>query len=90
MSAAKSDRRSPRARLKVVHRHRIAGREQGPRESELVFTHDGAVAILEWIDMGGVRTPVFTCPLDRDKLHRESERTYSYEDVTQDPRDADL
>ena len=90
MGAANSERRRARGGLKVVHRHRIAGREPGPRESELVFTHEGAVAILEWIDMGGVRTPVFTCPLNRDKLHRESERTYSYEDVTQDPRDADL
>lgn len=90
MDAANTERRRPRAKLRVIHRHRADGREEGPRESELVFTHGGAVAILEWIDMGGVRTPVFTCPLDRKKLHRESERTYSYEDVTQDPRDADL
>jgi hypothetical protein len=85
-----SERRRPRAKLKVIHRHRSDGREAAPRESELVFTHGGAVAILEWIDMGGIRTPVFVLPLDRKKLHRESERTYSYEDVTLDPRDAGL
>ena len=90
MASASPERRRARAKLKVIHRHRAGGREEGRRESELVFTHGGAVAILEWIDMGGVRTPVFTCPLDRAKLHRESERTYSYDDVTEDPRDADL
>lgn len=90
MASASPERRRARAKLKVIHRHRAGGHEEGPRESELVFTHGGAVAILEWIDMGGVRTPVFTCPLDRAKLHRESERTYSYDDVTEDPRDADL
>ena len=90
MGASSPERRRARAKLKVVHRHRSAGHEEGARESELVFTHGGAVAILEWIDMGGVRTPIFTCPLDRAKLHRESERTYSYDDVTEDPRDADL
>ena len=90
MGSTHEERRSPRTRLKVIHRHRSGGREAAPRESELVFTRGGAVAILEWIDMGGVRTPVFTLPLDRQKLRRESERTYTYEDVTLDPRDADL
>jgi hypothetical protein len=90
MASGDSERRRPRSRLKVIHRHRSGGHDEGPRESELIFTHGGAVAILEWIDMGGVRTPVFTLPLDREKLHRESERTYSYDEVTQDPRDADL
>jgi hypothetical protein len=85
------ERRRARAKLKVIHRHRSDGHEEGRRESELVFTRrGGAVAILEWIDMGGIRTPLFTCPLDRAKLHRESERTYFYDDVTQDPRDKDL
>jgi hypothetical protein len=90
MAVTNPERRRPRAKLRVIHRHRTEGHEEGPRESELVFTHGGAVAILEWIDMGGVRTPVFTCPLDREKLHRESERTYSYDDVTEDPRDKGL
>ena len=90
MGSVDHERRRARAKLKVIHRHRSEGRDEGPRESELVFTRRGAVAILEWIDMGGVRTPIFTCPLDRDKLHRQSERTYSYDDVTQDPRDRDL
>ena len=89
-SANPPERRRARAKLRVIHRHRSDGREASQRESELIFTHGGAVAILEWIDMGGVRTPVFTLPLDREKLHRESDRTYSYEDVTLDPRDADL
>jgi hypothetical protein len=88
MGSGRRERRRPRAKLKVIHRHRIDGREEGPRESELVFTGRGAVAILEWIDIGGVRTPLFSCPLDEHKLHRESEKIYSYEDVTEDPRDA--
>ncbi len=91
MGSVDHERRRVRSKLKVIHRHRSEGREEDRRESELVFTRrGGAVAILEWIDIGGVRTPLFTCPLDRDKLHRESERTYVYEDVTQDPRDRDL
>ena len=90
MGSLNQERRRARAKLKVIHRHRSDGREEGPRESELIFTRRGAVAILEWIDMGGVRTPLITCSLDREKLHRESERTYFYDDVTQDPRDKDL
>ena len=90
MGSLRQERRRARAKLKVIHRHRSDGREEDRRESELVFTRTGAVAILEWIDMGGVRTPVFTVPLDREKLHRESERTYSYDDVTEDPRDRGL
>ena len=90
MGSLSHERRKVRAKLKVIHRHRSEGREERARESELVFTRGGAVAILEWIDMGGVRTPVFTCALDTAKLHRQSERTYSYDDVTQDPRDKDL
>lgn len=90
MASVDPERRRARAKLKVIHRHRSEGREEGQRESELVFTRRGAVAILEWIDMGGIRAPIFTCPLDRAKLHRQSERTYSYDDVTQDPRDRDL
>ena len=90
MGSPNRERRRARAKLKVIHRHRTGGHEEGPRESELVFMRRGAVAILEWIDMGGVRTPIFTCPLDEQKLHRESERTYVYDDITQDPRDRDL
>jgi hypothetical protein len=90
MGSLRQERRRARAKLKVIHRHRSDGHEEGPRESELVFTRNGAVAILEWIDMGGVRTPVFTVPLEREKLHRQSERTYSYDDVTEDPRDRGL
>lgn len=90
MGSIRPERRRPRTRLKVIHRHRSDGREETPRESELLFTRGGAVAILEWIDMGGIRTPVFTLPLDKEKLHRESERTYTYDEVTQDPRDTDL
>ena len=90
MGSAVPDRRRIRAKLRVIHRHRSNGREATRRESELMFTGRGAVAILEWIDMGGVRTPLFTCPLDRAKLHRQSERVYAYDEETLDPRDADL
>jgi len=79
-------RRTPRARLKVIHRHRI-GESVVRRVSELVFLKGRAVALLDWIDLGGVRTPMFTCELDRTKLHA-SDRPgiYQYDAVTVDPR----
>ena len=79
-------RRTPRARLKVIHRHRI-GESVVRRVSELVFVKGRAVALLDWIDLGGVRTPMFTCELDRAKLHSSGRPgIYQYDDVTVDPR----
>ena len=89
LASHSEQRRTPRARLKVIHRHRV-GESVVRRVSELVFVKGRAVALLDWIDLGGVRTPMFTCELDRAKLHA-SERpgVYQYEDVTVDPRFGD-
>jgi hypothetical protein len=90
-AAPRKDRRRIRAPLKVIHRHRIGDQEPFERESELVFVRERAVAILEWIDIGGVRTPLFICPLDREKLRPVAPgraKTFYYDDVTVDPRDS--
>lgn len=86
LASHNEQRRTPRARLKVIHRHRI-GESVVRRVSELVFVKGRAVALLDWIDLGGVRTPMFTCELDRAKLHA-SDRPgiYQYDEVTVDPR----
>ena len=46
------------------------------------------VALVEWIDLGGVRTPLYVCHLDPMKLRPDSRerRVFHYEDVTTDPR----
>ena len=85
----KEQRRKPRLGLKVIHRHRI-GSNLVRRVSELVFINGRPVALLEWIDLGGIRTPLFTCELDLAKLqagHRKG--IYQYNDVTVDPRFSD-
>jgi hypothetical protein len=58
------------------------------RVSELVFGNRGPRAILAWLDVGGVRTPLYLCDLDRAKLKRlpGARNTYLYEDETVDPR----
>jgi hypothetical protein len=85
-----TNRRSSRYRLKVIHRHRM-----GPmifrRVSELVFTGGRFRAILGWIDMGRMRTPIYLCELDQGKLHPSRQKnTYTYDAVTQDPRYDDM
>jgi hypothetical protein len=55
-----------------------------------MFVQGRAVAILDWVDIGGVRTPLWICPLDRTKLRPKEpgrEKTFYYDDVTVDPRD---
>lgn len=79
-------RRKPRLGLKVIHRHRIGGTVV-KRVSELVFIRGRPVALLEWIDLGGVTTPLFKCELDLAKLHSGHQPgIYEYSDVTIDPR----
>jgi len=76
--------------MKVIHKHRSGEQEPRERESDLMFIEDRPMAILEWIDIGGVRTPLFICPLEREKLHPASPgktKTFYYDDVTLDPRD---
>ena len=84
------NRRKVRLGLKVIHRHRV-GQLEFRRVSELVFVGGLPKAILGWIDVGGVRTPLYMCDLNPDKLRRAQagngvKNTYYYESVTVDPR----
>jgi hypothetical protein len=84
------NRRKVRLGLKVIHRHRV-GRLEFRRVSELVFMRGRPKAIIGWIDVGGVRTPLFLCDLDPAKLRKagagnSAKNTYYYDSVTVDPR----
>jgi hypothetical protein len=88
------NRRKVRIGLKVIHRHRV-GHLEFRRVSELVFVGDRPKAILGWIDVGGVRTPVHLCDLDPKRLRKASalnatHNTYYYDAVTIDPRYEDV
>jgi len=54
--------------------------------SELVFAQGRPIALLDWINLGGVRTPLYVCELDPSKLSQTDKTTYYYDDVTVDPR----
>src|SRR5215210_614410 len=88
-------RKLERFALKVIHRHRV-GTHTFRRVSELVFVQGQPKAVLDWIDNGGVRIPIFLSDLDPAKLRRwpagskRYHRYYFYEDVTVDPRYADM
>ncbi|MFN2646342.1 MAG: hypothetical protein ABR570_15240, partial [Burkholderiales bacterium] len=78
------DRRSfPRTMLKVVHRHRMGDRSFR-RVSELVFVNGRPRAMLEWVDLGGVRSPLYIADLDPAKLRKSSHarNTYYYDGET--------
>ena len=79
------ERRKARTGLKVVHRHRV-GEVVVRRVSELAFVHGRPIALLEWINLGGVRTPLYVCELDASKLRQTDKTTYYYDAVTVDPR----
>lgn len=79
------ERRRPRTTLRVIHTHRT-GSKVSQRISELVFVRGRPVALLDWINLAGVRTPLYVCDLDAAKLKRAEGRTYRYEGVTADPR----
>lgn len=85
------NRRKVRLGLKVIHRHRI-GNLESRRVSELVFDRGRPKAILGWIDVGGVRTPILICDLDPAKLRKAAaaKNTYYYDTVTVDPRYEEL
>lgn len=81
-------RKSVRARIyKVVHRHRLGAR-RFLRVSELAFVNGVPKAVLEWIDIGGVSTPLYLCDLDPAKLKasRANAHTFYYAGETMDPR----
>jgi|SoiMethySBSTD1v2_1073268.scaffolds.fasta_scaffold676358_2 hypothetical protein len=88
------NRRKVRLGLRVIHRHRV-GRLEFRRVSELVFVRGRPKAILGWIDVGGVRTPIFMCDLDPARLRKaapgnNAKDTYYYDAVTVDPRYEEL
>ena len=87
MQQTSTERRAwPRARMRVVHRHRIGGQSLR-RVSELVYVRGQPNAVLEWLDLAGVRAPLYTT-LDPDKL-REAKRPahfFVYDGETLDPR----
>ena len=82
-----NERRKSRLGLKVIHRHRV-GDKVFRRVSELVVIEGRPKAILSWINLGDVRTPIYLCELDQTKLRRSptSGGTYLYDDITVDPR----
>ena len=88
---ARKERRSvPRSRLKVIHLHRI-GRRRFRRVSELVFVDRQPKAVLEWVNMGGDRSPLYL-ELEAHWLHEMhgAYHTWFYEGETIDPRFAEL
>jgi hypothetical protein len=85
------ERRKVRVGLKVIHRHRVGSRVVR-RVSELVFVDGRPKALLSWIDIGGIRTPLYICELDRSRLRapKGMKNTYYYDATTVDPRFEDL
>jgi hypothetical protein len=81
------NRQKIRIGQKVIHRHEAAGRTFR-RVSELVFIKGVPKAILGWVDIGGMRTPVYLCDLDPAKLTQASapKKTWYYSGTTVDPR----
>lgn len=83
-----ADRRQHvRVGLRVVHRHRV-GATVSERVSELLYVKGRALALLEWIDIGGARTPLYVCDLDPTKLRpdKDERAVFHYDGLTTDPR----
>lgn len=81
------ERRKIRGGPRVIHRHRV-GNQVFRRVSELVFVQGRPKALLGWIDIGGVRTPLYICDLDAAKLRAAKgiRGLYYYDATTDDPR----
>ena len=82
-----ASRRLARVPQKVTHRHRIGSRVFR-RVSELVYIRGRPKAILHWIDIAGVRTPLYA-ELDPEKLRQPQTRgtPARYEGITVEPAD---
>jgi hypothetical protein len=81
------DRRAVRVGLTVLHRHRVGAAVPEDRTSELAYLRGGPKAILDWIDVGGMRTPICV-DLDPAKLVSTGEsRRFAYTETTTDPRE---
>ena len=83
-------RQGVRVGLQVVHRHQV-GETVVRRVSELVYVGGRPVALIDWINLGGVRTPLYPFPLDPQKLRQDPGRrgVFHYDALTADPRFAD-
>jgi hypothetical protein len=86
-----ASRRLARVPLKVIHRHRI-GERASRRVSELAFVRGRPKAILRWIDIAGVRTPIYADldPANLKPMGRAHGKTYYYDGSTVDPADVEL
>jgi hypothetical protein len=73
-----------------VHRHQV-GETMVRRVSELVYLEGRPVALIDWINLGSVRTPLYTYPLDPHKLRADPARrgVFHYDEPTADPRFAE-
>ena len=82
-----NERRKSRLGQKVIHRHRV-GDKVFRRVSELVVIDGQPKALLGWINLGDVRTPIYLCDLDQAKLRRSSTsaNTFYSDETTVDPR----
>lgn len=80
-------RQGIRASLLVAHRHRVGG-AVSQRLSELVYMKGRPFALLEWVDLGNVRTPLYICELNPAKLRADTgnRHLFHYDDLTVDPR----
>jgi hypothetical protein len=85
------NRRKIRSGIRVLHRHRV-GQFEFRRVSELVYVRGRPKAILGWIDVGNMRTPIYLCDLDPKKLRKAAAtpNTFYYDGVTIDPRYIDV
>jgi hypothetical protein len=81
------NRRASRYRLKVLHGHRSSGRVKR-RVSELIFVNAQPRIILGWVDLGGVRAPIYVQNVDPAKLRPLGvKHFFRYDGVTDDPQD---
>jgi hypothetical protein len=83
----KDRRQQPRPGTKVRHRHRV-GAAVSDRVSELVYVKGRPFALPDWVDLGGVRAPLYVCELDPSKLHPRTNppQLFDYAGLTADPR----
>jgi hypothetical protein len=82
---ARERRTGRRLGFRVAHRHRV-GSSVVERVSELLYVKGRPVAVLGWVNLGGIRTPLYVCELDAEKLHPGDGGVFRYDDVTADPR----
>jgi hypothetical protein len=81
------NRRASRYRLKVLHEHRSGGRVRR-RVSELVFVNGEPRIILGWVNIGGIRAPIYVQSVENGKIRPLGvKHFYRYDGITTDPQD---